>query len=690
MKRSILMLLASAGAALAEESPPEQAAPPAQEATPSSNGRVHYEASFFARFAPQTANDMVSRVPGFSLDEGDDDRRGFSGAVGNVLIDGRRPSAKSQSLSSILSRIPAAQVARIELIRDAADTNDAAGQTTLVNIVRTPSAGSGVWEIEIEGSEQNRWMPSYEGSWTGRSGQLDYSVGVSRESQYRPLNGGRTIRDGAGDLLQTRLDITPRTFVEDEGNGEMTFPLAGGSMRLNGQLSYWNFETSLDSVGRDPAGARAGDFTFRFHERQQTEELGFNYDRAFGPVSMELIGLATRRHYNTDESTRFTDAAGDFVNEIAQSRRNDSGETILRGTLSWPLASYARFDLGAEGAYNSLDARLALSEDAGGGPVPIPLPSANVLVEEDRFEAFGTLVLRPTPLWTVDATLAAEISTLTQTGDTNLETELAFMKPSIQATRRIGERNQIRVRFYRDVDQLDFNDFVSAAGLVDDIVFGGNPNLRPETSWRAEIAGDWRYGREGAVSLRAYRHWLEDAADVVPVGPPGARFDAPGNIGEGWLHGLELNATIPLAMLLPNARLTIEARVEDSEVTDPTTGRPRVISGWSESEVEASFRQDLTAQRLAWGIFFYKQAENVTFRLNEIDTYEEGPFVDLWIETTAIEGLKIRAFGANLTSDDFRRERRFFAPDRTGALDRTENRFRNFGPFWGIVISGSV
>ncbi|MBI1187165.1 MAG: TonB-dependent receptor [Alphaproteobacteria bacterium] len=689
MKRSVLMLLATAGAAFAEEAPAEEAAPAPQSPAPSADGRVIYDGAFFARFAPQTANDMVARVPGFTLDEGDD-RRGFSGAVGNVLIDGRRPSAKSQSLSSILSRIPASQVAHIELIRDAADTADAAGQSTLVNVVRTPSGGSGVWEAEVQGTEGPRYMPRGEASWSGRFGQLDYSVGASHYSEYRPLDGGRTVRDSAGGLIQRRDDITPRTYFEDSANGDMTFPLAGGSLRVNGQIAYWDFQTVLWSPSFNPAGAPTDDFVFDFHEREQTEEVGFNFDRSFGRVNLELIGLATRRNYNTDESTAFRDEAGAFLGELAQVRRNESGETILRGTLSWPLAPYARFDIGGEAAFNSLDAGLALTEDLGAGPVPVPLPSANVLVEEERAEAFATLVVRPSPRWTIDATLAGETSTLTQTGDTNLETELAYIKPSIQATRRIGARNQVRVRFYRDVDQLDFGDFVSAAGLADDIVFGGNPNLRPETSWRLEAAGDWRYGGDGAISLRAYRHWLEDASDVVPVGPPGMQFDAPGNIGDGWLQGLELNATIPLGFLLPHSRLTLTAVTEESEVTDPATGRPRDISGWRQSRVEGNFRQDLTAQKLAWGIFFYKEAENVTYRLNELDTYEEGPFVDLWVETTAVPNVKIRVYGANLTANDFVRERRFFTPDRNGALDRVEERRRNFGPLWGVRISGTL
>ena len=64
-----------------------------------------YSAEYFAPFNPVTAEDMIRRVPGFSLDGGDD-RRGFAGAAGNVLINGERPSSKT-ALAEQLSRISA-------------------------------------------------------------------------------------------------------------------------------------------------------------------------------------------------------------------------------------------------------------------------------------------------------------------------------------------------------------------------------------------------------------------------------------------------------------------------------------------------------------------------------------------------------------------------------------------------------
>src|SRR5258707_7461820 len=68
-----------------------------------------YPASFFADARPATAYDMVSRLPGFAFDNGLS-ARGFAGTAGNVLVDGARPTAKTDDLNSILTRIAASSV----------------------------------------------------------------------------------------------------------------------------------------------------------------------------------------------------------------------------------------------------------------------------------------------------------------------------------------------------------------------------------------------------------------------------------------------------------------------------------------------------------------------------------------------------------------------------------------------------
>ena len=92
--------LTSVAVSLAITSPAVAQAPPGESTLPASpgNGRsTSYDAKYFAQYAPRTALDIVSRIPGFSLELGNSGLRGFSGAAGNVVIDGQRPSSKSES-----------------------------------------------------------------------------------------------------------------------------------------------------------------------------------------------------------------------------------------------------------------------------------------------------------------------------------------------------------------------------------------------------------------------------------------------------------------------------------------------------------------------------------------------------------------------------------------------------------------
>src|SRR5690242_19642076 len=105
--------------ALAQAAVVVAAPAPAPATAPAQEGVTSYPASFFDAAHPNTASDMMRYLPGFTLDTGNG-VRGYEGAAGNVLIDGQRPATKSDDLGSILSRILASQVERIDVIRGSA------------------------------------------------------------------------------------------------------------------------------------------------------------------------------------------------------------------------------------------------------------------------------------------------------------------------------------------------------------------------------------------------------------------------------------------------------------------------------------------------------------------------------------------------------------------------------------------
>lgn len=693
---SLAALLAVAGLAHAE-TPETASPPPAAEAPPANapsgvaltGNAVSYAPDFFAQYTPQTALDMVRRVPGFTIDEGSD-RRGFSGAAGNVLIDGARPSAKSQGVNGILGRIPAKQVVRIELIRGAT-TGEAAGQAVVVNVVRTASAGAGRYQVEAEHTASGRVTPRGELSYNGRVDQLEFTLGANRYIEARPLFGYRLYRDAQENLTAYSYDGTPRTFREATGNAALSAPFLGGTFNLNASAGRWNFKTALESSRFTPATAPLDSFRLSIDERQRNREIGGDWERRFGDFNLKLIGLDTRRWYSNDEATLSRDANGAQTELLSQQRRDQSAESIGRASLGWRLSDAHRIEFGGEAALNTLDAHTDLSVDSGSGPVAIPLDAANVRVEEERYEGFLTWNWKVTPRWTLESGVTVETSTISQTGDTTASRTLTFWKPNAQISRQIGERDQIRLRVLRDVSQLNFGDFASSATLADNTVAAGNPELRPQAAWRAEATLDKRFGKDGAITLTFRHDWIEDASDLVPIldTSSGQFFDAPGNIGEGSLSTVRLNGTIPLGFVLKGAQLKPDLSWWTSEVTDPVTGQKRELSEFSESELNIELRQDISAQKLAWGLVYFKRSEVHFYRVREIESYEEGPFLDFYAETTAIPGVKVRGFVNNIFDSPFKRERRFFAPDRTGAFNREEERKRTIGRFIGIQVSGN-
>lgn len=651
----------------------------AQEAAP-----VVYERSYFDAFAPQTALDMARRVPGFTIAEGEE-RRGFAGAAGNVLIDGAPPVAKAEDLEDILERIPAADVVRIELVRGAGASASTA-QAVRINIVRRPTDGSGVWQASLRRADDGRLSPAGEASWSGRWRTVEYRVSAALEDAHVPIRGVEEVTAFPGGLDERAIERITEDEREGALSGEVTLPAGGGALTLSGSLaSERTREREFVSVF-DSGGAADGAGSIDARELEEVGELGANYVRIAGGWETELSALVIRRRLADDEYAEERDAGGAFDESERERRRVEAGETIVRGAASRTLSG-VEIALAAEIAHNTLDQRLALFEDEGAGPLPVDVPAANVSIEEWRGEASAIAAWRAGAGWRLEAGAAAEATRLTQSGDSSLVTELSYWKPTLQAVRAIGEDDQLRLRIYRDVGQLDFEDFAASAELAGGDVFAGNANLRPQTSWRAEASADWRF-EDGALELTLYYWRIEDALDFVPVGPPDARFDARGNIDDGALAGVRTALEIP-APLIEHARLRVEGLWQKTEVTDPLTGESRAQSEAQESLLAVEFRHDLRALGLAWGIDFAREGIAPEFRFDRVTEEQDADELTVWAETTRFAGLKARVFAANLLDAGERRVRSRFDPDRTGVLFERERRDREPGMVIGVELQGA-
>ncbi|WP_428151714.1 TonB-dependent receptor plug domain-containing protein [Brevundimonas sp.] len=670
------MLVAAPFTAAAQTAAPTTAAQ-APVVDTAQQGVLVFEPAFFADSSPNTALDMIARLPGFGFDTGNTDTRGFAGAAGNVLIDGDRPSSKSDGLDGILRRISAASVERIELIRGGAPGIDMQGRSVVANVVlkRTVQIQT-VLEANTYVYPDGYLGPLLQASWSRREGenQLEASLSATTDRTDGTGDGYRRRYNAAGALIQNAdLDRWDR-FRNVRGTAAWQGLAGGGRFKVNGVLGWNQAENSIDTLIRSGAGQ---------NERVENEgdeveaELGLNWTRPLSErTEIELTGLQ-RYEVDNDESRSFSG-----LNRVAFGGEGTAGETIGRAVLRFRQSDRWAFEGGGEAAYNFLDSATTYAENG----VSIPLPSASVKVEELRGEVFGQTTWRPSPKLTVEAALRVEVSEISQSGDSDLTETFVYPKPRLQLTWTPIADHQFRFRVEREVGQLDFGDFVASADVDLNQVEGGNPDLEPAKAWTMEAVYERRFWGEGALTFTLIHAEFEDRIDVIPLT---GGFEAVGNIGSGTSDVQQVVLTLPLDRLgVPNARLDGRVTFNQTSVTDPLTGEDRPFSGRVEFGCGVSFRQDLRGGRWSYGFEHGCNIDNpVQYRIREVRFIEEEPFVTLFAQWKPREDLTVRVDLGNATDRESRRERFVYSGPRNAApLSFREERGTRMSPWVFIQL----
>lgn len=690
-----------APSALAQQGGAPAPQPQASAASPGgTEGAQVFEAAFFSKYNPVTAADIVNRVPGFEIDDGEA-LRGFGATAGNVLVNGERPSSKVL-ISEQLKRIPAESVIRVELISGSASNVDVRGQTQLVNVVlkRAKQGGSPTTWVadirDIQYSERIGW-----GLQLTKTFALAENAELTVDLQAPNLRGRsesfEQVRNASDALTLYRDQFGQPNQIGVQGSGVLKWrPTAQDTLNFNAQVApTWN-TTDLASFSYAPSGALVQALAGRSeYTNNYTAETGADWEHRFSPeLSIKGIALATFTGVDQDDVFRIftptgTAGSGGLFNTQTIGRTTEAGERVARGFLTWRPDGAHTLDFGIEGAFNFRDTTLAIFNNTGAGPVPQALPVANARVEETRIEPFVTDVWKMSPQLTLETGFIYESSTIKQTGDEQKEREFSYPKPRAILTWQASEGDQIRTSITREVAQLDFAEFATSINVVDSLSIIGNPDLEPEKTWKVRAEWEHKLGPRAAVTLAVFHDKVEDVQDFIPRTVPLGTFDAPGNIGDGTRTGIEARASVPLSPLIPNAELRLSGLWQETDVTDPLTGESRRFSGEKDWNYNVSFRQDLPDLKMAWGASAMGASDKIDYRLLEdISADRPGARLDLFAETTQIAGVTVRVSASNIFHPEEERIRTFYAGSRaSGVLLRTETRKQKGGPEGTQVFS---
>lgn len=639
VRRTWLLAVGTSAAALAAPALAQApATPPA--AAPSGRTTV-YDAAYFAQFAPRSAYDIVQHVPGFQLDLGAGqngaDVRGFAGTAGNVVINGARPSTKSEALDTTLQRIPAQRVVRVELGSGDLYGSDYAGKSQVLNVVLSNAGGldanvtvgalrrySGYVQKNISANALIRKGPS----------SFNLSAGTGYNKQYE--EGTDTLIDTAtGDLVEFRRKHN--VYANKNPFIAAAYALEHGAndaYRVNLRWQPNRFDlTQRNRVS--PTGFAQHDDSLFQHYKDPVFELGGDVTRPLAGGAIKLVGLATRRKRHDFDQYIQRDGLideGGVTNggfdQLIDARRN---ETI--GRLSWTRANLLglSFEAGAEVAYNTLDDHVELNAvDEDGNRIPIDLSIADATVKEKRGEVYVNLGKALSPTLRVDGGVNYEYSNLKVRGDAIADRTLKFLKPNITFDWKPGGGWHAQVSVKRTVAQLDFYDFISVGDLSTKRINGGNADLEPQRTWEFRATVEHPLFGDGLFKLDLGHDLVSKLQDRILIcdeidhpGDPDFCADAPGNLGTGKRYFASLTLDAPLGTLWKGLRAKLTGTIQRTRVADPISGEQRNWSGFF-----PDWQWDLTVRRdsgpLSYGFELFDNKRFTFFRTDEFDSNFNG------------------------------------------------------------------
>ena len=643
------------------------------------NEPVVYERAYFDEFSPQTAEDMVDRIPGFTVRGGEGGERGFGQASLNILINGRRPSSKSLDAGDILERISAERVLRIEVVDGT--TLDIPGLSGDVANIITESFGiTGNWEYAArfeEGTEPQ--LLDAEGSVAISRGDVTLTLSANMGQFTFTEDGVERYFDADDVLFEDRQERLVFEQQRPQLDAALNWTPPNGSvlnLNANVQTRNRNFDIRETFTAVAPGGTD-GQTIFFDGEDEVAYEFGGDYEFGVSPVGeggrLKLIGL-----YSFEDSEFTNRNAGFTVGESAtfQEFLQDIEETeaIARAEYTWNGGAW---QASTEYAFNALEA----DSEFNGAALPF------VEVNEDRIQ--GALSHnRKLGSWDVQASVGAEYSEISVPSNAASEPR-SFVRPKgfLSASRDLDPKHSLVLRLDRSVGQLDFFDFVSEVDLEEGRDDRGNERIVPDQEWLLEAIIERTDPKGLSWRLNPKVALIEDPIDRVLFADGS---EGPGNLdSSAYFYGAEGNFTSILDNVAQGLRLSGYFNIFETSIEDPLTGDRRRFNGSALWFASLELRHDIANTPFAYEIGIDQTASDIqAFRFDQVVEVDFArPNLEVSVEHKSFFGMNLELNLSNILDRGQDRERLLFEGDRFGPLIRREERFRPRGPRFSIILS---
>ena len=650
-----------------------------------------YTPDYFTQYVPLNAFDMVARVPGFSIQGGNNNGRGLGQGGANILINGKRLSGKSVGPRDALRRITADSVISIT-IREGADLGipGLTGDVADIKTRTTSFSGNWRWRPRFRQDAQPRWLrgnASLSGTWR----DIDYALTVEDNADNATGFGPETVRDADNVIFERATEKGGRSAQAPKISATLGLePREGHTGNISAEYQQFNltFKETSDRIAVTDRGDTFSSI-LRFSEDEWNAEISGDYAFPVGPGTLKLIGVQRLEHSPVNNEFIIFDTQGyagaDRFNRVA-----DEGETIARSEYSWVGSDGHDWQVSAEGAYNFLEIESEFFTAGRDGIFTEEvLDDPLAKVEENRGEITVTHNRKFGDKLTVQASAGMEYSEITQSGASNVSRDFVRPKGFINTAYAASDTLDIRYELARRVGQLNFFDFISSVSLDTEIDQAGNAQLVPVQFWNHAFEIEKDFGQGTNLKLRLFYEDIEDIVDSIPIGTDG---EGVGNIDSALAYGAILQGTVKGERWgIDGTELNFTFVAQTSEVEDPLTFETRRINGRNNRRAEVNIRHDIPNTDIAYGsalVYHRNTPRRGIFQTT--NGQPDDPFSVFFIEHKDLFGLKIRGTFRNLGGFTERLRRDVYDGQRgPDNLDFTEERERYFRRDFELSISGT-
>ena len=720
----LVVLMGISSSAIAQESQGE-------------DSTVVYPASYFAEFAPVSAQDMLDRIPGasggsggggggrggfsrggrssggFSHGGGGGGGRGFgSGSGGSeILINGKRTAGKNNSTGGQLARITSDQVDYIEIIRGTSGDLDVRGSGQVINVVLFDqlSSSSISYEASVERSRDHTVSPRADLSYSGQQGGLNFLFNAqSQEMHFNSISKENSI---LGDFSPN--DLVREDRISDSDSTQLSTNLdyqinTNSSARFNALIREGYSDSELD---RHTTDLKVNPNLIAL-QREATPtdyenwELGGDYEFNTSSGDRFKVLFISNKSFRGNVRDRWNVAAdGSEDKNLFLDSSSTTRERIVRGSYTMDIAQGQDIEFGAERAQTILDSNLALGLASGtgapsaahGGLIPVSVSNANSSVEEIRYEPFVIHNWVINSRMSLESSILYELSEISQSGDVSNKRDFDFVKPKVDFRYDLTPRLQLRGSIEKIVEQLSFNDFVAATDNRDEDsnIQAGNENLSQEWYWKYDINAEYRLPNDiGVIDGNIFYEDWTDRIERIDVSTSEDRLQAAnGNVGEGYKYGMNLNASIRMRMIdMPNLLVTSRLNVEDSNVTDTFLGIDRRFTYNNRGRLSLGFRHDITSWNMNYGISWNNSFDGnrKTYDIDDIELSAGDAYALAFAEVIAFGDITFRLDLSGFNNPKFCRERqRFVGRMSGGILEEIEDQCSSSGRSLSLSVNGT-